>query len=160
MARPIPFDAPPRDPRVELQHRLDRAPIEHAEALLSAYDLLQKLHDKGALDMARGLIGSGEKVLEIVTEEANAPESTRALRNGILLFNVLGSIDPDTLKKFTQPIPQAIQAASLQSDIPSVWGLMNASLFNKDFRRGLAAMIGVLRGVGIGLGKPSPADHP
>ncbi len=61
MARPIPFDAPPRDPRVELQHRLDRAPIQHAEALLSAYDLLQKLHDKGALDMARGLIGSGEK---------------------------------------------------------------------------------------------------
>ncbi len=136
MARPIPFDAAPRDPRVELQHRLDRAPIEHAEALL-----------------ARGLIGSGEKVLEIVTEEANAPEATRALRNGILLFNVLGGIDPDTLKKFTQPIPQAIQVASLQAESPGLWALMKSSIFSRDFRRGLAAMIGILRGIGIALAK-------
>jgi uncharacterized protein YjgD (DUF1641 family) len=157
MARPIPFEAPPRDPRVELQHRLDRAPVQHAEALLSAYELLQTLHEKGVLDVARGLVGSGETVLDIATGEANSPQSLRAMRNAILLFNVLASIDPDTLKKFTQPMPVSIQSASLQSETPGVWGLMKMSIWNKDFRRGLAAMIGVLRGIGSGLSRSDAA---
>ena len=62
MAKPIPLERPARDPREELQARLDRAPIEHAEALLAGYEVLQGLYDEGVLELLRGLLGSGGKV--------------------------------------------------------------------------------------------------
>ena len=49
MARPIPLEVPPRDSRAELRSRLDQAPEEHAEAILAAYEVLQELHNRGAL---------------------------------------------------------------------------------------------------------------
>ncbi len=160
MARPIPFEAPSRDVRLELQHKLDRAPIEHAEALLDVYDLLQRLHDRGMIDTLRGFVGSADAVLDIAVDEANKPAALHAMRNALLLFNLAGSIDPETMKKLTKPIPQAIQVASLQTEPPGVWGLMKNSIFNKDFRRGLAAMIGILRGIGLGLAEPTRAVPP
>ena len=49
MAQPIPLELPPRDPRKELLDRLESAPLEHAEALLDVFDLLEELHQAGAL---------------------------------------------------------------------------------------------------------------
>jgi hypothetical protein len=43
MAQPIPLEIPPRNPRAELQSRLEHAPEEHAEAVLAAYEVLQQL---------------------------------------------------------------------------------------------------------------------
>ena len=59
MAQPIPLDLPHRDPRIALQTRLHDAPIEHTEALLAAYQVLQGLHDRGALEVMRGALESG-----------------------------------------------------------------------------------------------------
>jgi uncharacterized protein YjgD (DUF1641 family) len=153
MARPIPFEAPPRDAKVELLHRLEQAPAEHAAALLDAYDLLQVLHEKKVLDTLRGLAGSGETVLDIAVQGAMAPESIRALRNMLLLFNLIGSIEPETMKQFTQPIPQAVQIAALPEKPPSLWHLVKCSLLDPDFRRGLSAMLSVTRAVGMGLSR-------
>ncbi len=61
MAQPISLEIPPRDPRKELIARLERAPVEHAEAILSAYEVLQGLHDRQVLEMLRGLLGLGRK---------------------------------------------------------------------------------------------------
>jgi uncharacterized protein YjgD (DUF1641 family) len=151
MARPIPFDPPKRDPRLELIDRLERAPIEHAAALLDAYQLLQALHDRGMIDTARGFVGSADEVLDIAVKEALRPASVHAMRNAVVLFNMLGSIDPDTLKKFTGPIPQAIQVESVHTNPPGLFHLLKGFLFDKDFRRGLSAINGIIRGIGLGL---------
>ena len=45
MAHPIALDVPVRDPRIELQRRLEDAPAEHAAALLAGYEVLQGLQD-------------------------------------------------------------------------------------------------------------------
>ena len=63
MAKPIPLELPTRDPREELRSRLERAPVEHAEALLAGYDVLQGLHDCGVLELLQGVLGSGGRVL-------------------------------------------------------------------------------------------------
>ena len=47
MAQPIALNVPLRDPRIELQARLQDAPAQHAEALLEGYEVLQALHDAG-----------------------------------------------------------------------------------------------------------------
>jgi len=45
MAHPISLDLAPRDPRLELLELLEKAPLNHAEALLESYQFLQVLHD-------------------------------------------------------------------------------------------------------------------
>jgi len=151
MARPIPFEAPRWDAKVELLHRLERAPADHAAALLDALDLLQALHDRGMIDTARGFVGSANQVLEIAVEESLKEGSIHAMRNTMLLLTALSSIAPETLKKFTDPIPLAVQVAAGESETPSLWKLMTGSIFNKDFRRGLSASIGIIRAIGHSL---------
>ena len=55
MADPIVLKIAPRDPREALYHRLEKAPLEHVEALLAAYEVLQGLHDRGVLETLRGV---------------------------------------------------------------------------------------------------------
>ena len=74
MAHPIPLELPPRDAREALYSRLQNAPVEHAEAVLAAYEVLQGFHDRGILEVLRGALGSSDKVLEIVVEAIKTPE--------------------------------------------------------------------------------------
>src|SRR5437868_12777067 len=62
MAQPIPLELPARDPRAELQARLQNAPLDHAQALMAAYEVLQGLHDRGVFEMLRGALGSTNNV--------------------------------------------------------------------------------------------------
>src|SRR6266516_2942751 len=98
MARPIPLEFPPRDPRAELQARLQSAPLEHAEALLGVYEVLQGLHDRGVLDMLRGALGASDKVLENFVEATKTPEAIRATRNLLILAKAAGTIEPELLR--------------------------------------------------------------
>ena len=98
MAQPISFKSPPKDPREELRNRLENAPVEHAEALLDCYALLEELHAHGVLQVVRGVIGASDKLVEATVEAAKAELSVRALRNIIILGKMLGSINPDLLQ--------------------------------------------------------------
>jgi len=82
--------------------RLEKAPAEHAEALLAGLEVLQGLHDQGVLEILRGVLEGGNKILEIVVEAAKTPEGIRAIRNLVILSKILGSIDPELLKRLTQ----------------------------------------------------------
>src|ERR1700681_4531061 len=139
MARPIPLHLAPRDSREELNSRLQQVSLEHAEAVLAAYEVLQLLHDRGVLELARGMLGGGEKILEQVVAVASGPESIRATRNLLLLVTTLGEIEPALLSDLTRAIPMAlVQANAEESKPPGLFKLMS-TFWNKDFRRGLAA---------------------
>jgi uncharacterized protein YjgD (DUF1641 family) len=98
MARPIALELPPRDPRLELRKRLEEAPVEHAEALLDSYELLQQLHDHGVFELLRGALGASDKLIETAVDAAKSDESVRAIRNAIILGKMLGSINPEVLQ--------------------------------------------------------------
>jgi uncharacterized protein YjgD (DUF1641 family) len=153
MAKPILMDLPPRDPRIELRNRLETAPVEHAEALLSAYEVLQGLHDKGVLEIARGLLGSSDEVLEIAVSVANSPESIRGLRNLVLVLNMLGAIEPEELAAFTRSVPVALQAITRQEKPPSLWKLAITFLRDQNIRRGLSASVIFLQTLGGSLAR-------
>jgi hypothetical protein len=97
MSEPIPFKARSRDFREELRVRLERAPADHAEAILDSYEVLQGLHDKGVLELLRGTLGGGDRVLEIAIEAAKTPQAIRGIRNLIIMLKLAGSIDPNQL---------------------------------------------------------------
>ena len=148
MAKPIPLQLPKRDPREELRSRLEQAPLEHAEAVLAGFEVLQGLHDSGTLEVLRGVLGGGNKILEIVVESTKTPEAIRGIRNLLIMTKIVGSIDPELLKKFADAAPDALAAAAKAQEMepPSLWESLSI-LRSKNLRRGLAVMNGVLQGL-------------
>ncbi len=158
MAVPVPMKQYSQaDPREELQKRIHDAPIAHADAVLSAYDLLQRLHDTGTLDILRGALGAGDVLVEHVVSLATAPEAVNALRNLILMGKVLGSINPDVLHAVVEGIPQATTQAP-GGKPPSLFAL-GRRVASPDARRGLAAAVAVMELLGQGLAKESSAPR-
>ena len=156
MAQPIPLHLAPRDPQRDLNVRLQQAPLEHAEAVLAAYEVLQGFHDRGVLELMRGTLGGSEKVLEQVVAVASGPESIRATRNLLLLVRTLGEIEPALLNDLTRAVPKAlVQANAEEARPPGLFKLLS-TFFNKDFRRGLAAFNDLLVAFGKNLSSKNP----
>ena len=59
MAKPIAFKPITVDFKADLVRKLEKAPAEHAEALLLAYDVLEEAHKKGLLDLLHGVVSFG-----------------------------------------------------------------------------------------------------
>jgi uncharacterized protein YjgD (DUF1641 family) len=148
MAKPIPLDLPPRDPREELRARLHDAPVEHAEALLAGYEVLQGLHDRGVLELLRGLLESGDQVLQTFVDLTRTPESMRAIRNLLILAKTLGKIDPDLFDGFAMALPQAMQQAKEQGKEPPGFLALVNKFRSKDLRRGIVAVNSLLEAWG------------
>jgi uncharacterized protein YjgD (DUF1641 family) len=157
MAHPIPLELPPRDPRAELQTRLQNASLEHAEALLAAYQVLQGLHDQRVLEVLQGALGSGDKLMNMATEALNSPVTVRGLSNIMILARVLGSIEPDLLEGFARSLPEAIAATKArQGTSPGFWGIL-MKFRNQNFRRGLVLINSLLEAFGKNLSRNDQA---
>jgi uncharacterized protein YjgD (DUF1641 family) len=139
MAQPIPLHLAPRDPRHELNVRLQQAPSEHAEAVLAGYEVLQGLHDNGVLELLRGILGGSDKVLDQAVAVVGGAEAIRASRNLLLLVQTLAEIDPALLGDLTHAIPKALVQANDEENRPPGLFKLLSTFFNRDFRRGLAA---------------------
>src|SRR6266478_8961247 len=103
MAQPIAF-LPPANHTASNAERLRNAPAEHADALLSAYELLQLLHDRGVLNLLRGMVGGGDELIGTITAAVDTPESIRAIRNFLLLTKFFASIPPDVLNSLVETV--------------------------------------------------------
>jgi hypothetical protein len=106
MAQPIPLELPPRDPRKELLDRLESAPQEHAEALLDAFDLLEELHQAGALQKLRGTVSASDEILNHAVGAAKSSEGTRAPQ----------SADPWPNPQRHQPRPAQVHCGRSERD--------------------------------------------
>ncbi len=148
MAQPIPLEIPPRNPRAELQSRLEHAPEEHAEAVLAAYEVLQELQNRGVLEIMRGALAASDDLLEKVVDNAKTPEAIRAIRNLFLLQRILVGIEPEWFKDVLQAIPEGIAQAITEREQPvSFFGLVRR-LTSRDSLRGLAAAAAFLQAFG------------
>jgi uncharacterized protein YjgD (DUF1641 family) len=147
MANPLPFKLQIGDPHQELERRLARAPREHSEALLVAWDLLQAAHDKGILDLAQGLIGGRDAIATKLAAAGNTPEGIAAVRNLIAAGKVLATLDPETLDHVARALDGAAQRKEAEEEPPSLWELMRR-VTSADGRRGLSFVTTVLMGLG------------
>jgi uncharacterized protein YjgD (DUF1641 family) len=168
MAQPIRFSVPAPDPRAVLRDRVDRAPEEHAQAILAAYELLQALHDRGILDVTTSALRASDELLEKVVDSANTPDAIRAIRNLMFWRQVLGRIEPTWFQGIFQAIPDGLATATAHRDEPvGLWKLLRRGM-SKDSLRGLAAGIDFLESFGrhlhmlegISTRRPSGASPP
>jgi uncharacterized protein YjgD (DUF1641 family) len=143
MAKPVAYRVfTPPDSREELKRKIDAAPAEHADAILSGYRLLQEAHESGTLELLRGALAAQDSIINHVVGLVSEPEMMNGLRNLIVLGKVLGNIhqtvettvgDDDKVKRRHAP--------------PSLFTL--ASRMNTpDARRGIEVAVGLLAALG------------
>ncbi len=82
----------PIDSRRDLIRRIDQAPVEHAEAVLAAYDVLQCLHESGALALLRGLLSARKTVTSHVVDVVSSKEAVTGLRIALMFGTLLSWI--------------------------------------------------------------------
>ena len=150
MANPIAFKPAPIDPKQELQRRLDAAPVEHAEALLVAWDVLQTAHDKGLLDAAQGLIEAKDTVIGKLAEYAKQPEGVAGIRNVLAAARILGALVPEVVERLARAVMDAKGTHDQEKKAPSTWELMKRAT-SEDGRRGLSLLTLILTGLGRSL---------
>jgi len=149
MAHAITFKPAPVDYHQELMKRVESAPREHAEALLVLWELLETAHKQGVLELVEGLIGGKDIIAGKLAESARLPESVAAIRNGIALARVLGSIDPDMLQRFAKGLDEAgqQQKKDAAAKAPGLWGLLRR-VMSEDARRGIGFATNLLVALG------------
>jgi uncharacterized protein YjgD (DUF1641 family) len=138
MARPIPLELPPRDPREELRKRLEEAPAAHAEALLDTYELLQQLHDHGVFELVRGAFGASDKLIETAVDASKSDTSIRAIRNALILGKTLAAINPEVLQCVASAASETLECYDKSVvEPPGLFSLLN-QFRRKEIRRGIA----------------------
>ena len=150
MANPLSFTPKAVDPRLELQRRLDAAPIQHGEAMLVAWDLLQTAHDEGLLDLIHGLVGAKDIIAGKLAEYGRLPEGVAAIRNLMGLAKLLTVIDPDVLLALTKAFDAASSLHSQEYNPPGLFTLARRAV-SADSRRALSLMTLLLGEVGRSL---------
>ncbi len=131
----------PDNSRDDLVRRIQEAPVEHAQAILSAYELLEQLHSKGVLDLLNGLLSAGDTVIDHVVDVASSKQAVTGLRLVLLLSNLLNSIDADR-------VHEILSGTSQPSSSPLAIAKLAASA---DSRRGMAVALALLNVFGAAL---------
>ena len=147
MAQPIPLTLTPTGATAE--ERLEDALHKHTDAIVSALELLQLLHDRGVLDLLRGLVGAGDELAGILTAAAGAPESLRGMRNFILLTRFFASIPPEVLDSLVRTASAGAEREKAQR-APGVFQLLRRA-GSEDSRHAIAVTLDLLESVGKAL---------
>ena len=147
MANPLAYVPKKSDPRTELESRLDAAPIEHAEALLVAYDVLEEAHRQGILDALHGAISARDTIVSDLARISNDPIAINALRHLFAVGKMVGRFDPEPISAFACEAREAMESHKKEKAAPSLWELFQR-MRHEDTRRGLALVTAMLAALG------------
>jgi uncharacterized protein YjgD (DUF1641 family) len=147
MAQPIPLMLTPKG--VDPSERLTGALDKHTDAILSALELLQLLHDRGVLELLRGLLGAGDQLAGILTAAAGTPESLRGMRNFILLTKFFASVPPDVLESLVRTATAGAEREKAHR-APGVLHLLRRAN-SEESRHAMGVALDLLQSVGKAL---------
>ncbi len=143
MAKPVAYRVfTPPDTREELKRRIDAAPAEHADAILSAYRLLEEAHESGTLELLRGALAAQDSIINHVIGIVSQPEMVNGLRNLIVLGKVLGNINQTF--ETVSPGDDKVKRRRAPPSLFALVGRMNTP----DARRGIEVAAGLLAALG------------
>jgi uncharacterized protein YjgD (DUF1641 family) len=142
MAKAVEFrEFTPRNSRDDLMRRVEQAPAEHAEALLASWDLLERMHEKGVLDLLNGLLSAGDSVVDHLTELVSSRQLVNGLKLALIVTDLLGAMDVERFRAVV---------ADGAKEPPSLLGI--AKLANtKDARRAMSVALGLMSVCGAAL---------
>jgi uncharacterized protein YjgD (DUF1641 family) len=142
MANPVAFRTfTPADERRDLMRELEAAPRKHADAILEAYALLERLHSAKILATANGLLSAGDTLVDRLTNVVSSQQAVTLLQVGLILGDIATSLDAARLQK----VVEQTKAAT-----PS-WFSLTRRIFSADTRRMLGLTLGLLEIAGGSL---------
>jgi uncharacterized protein YjgD (DUF1641 family) len=147
MAQPIPLTLTPKG--ADPEERLEDALHKHTDAIVSALELLQLLHDRGVIELLRGLVGAGDQLTGILTAAAGTPESLRGMRNFVLLTKFFASIPPEVLNSLVRTAAVGAEREKAQR-APGVLQLLRRA-GSENSRHAIAVTLDLLESVGKSL---------
>ena len=150
MAKPLEFKPATVNFKADLQRRLEKAPDEHAAALLAAYDVLEAAYDEGLLDILHGMIASKDKIITTLSRFASEPEGIAGIRNLLTAAKILTELDPEVLDQVSKVMASATEEHKREQTPPSLFQLAKRAT-SEDGRRGLSFMTLLLSGFGRSL---------
>jgi uncharacterized protein YjgD (DUF1641 family) len=152
MAKPIEFKPITVDFKADLRKRLEKAPDEHAAALLAAYDVLEAAYDEGLLDILHGMIASKDTIITTLSRYAKEPEGVTGIRNLLTAAKILTELDPEVLDHISKAMASATEEHKQEQVPPSLFQLAKRAT-SEDSRRGLSFMTLILSSLGKSLKK-------
>ncbi|RWR13140.1 DUF1641 domain-containing protein [Siminovitchia fortis] len=153
----------------EAQRRQDMMEIEDAllankDSILDVLEVIGHLKHRGILDIAKGLLGQGDKVMDIAVNLANMPENKNSLKNLLLLLGTIGMINVTQLEpillKLNAGIARVAEIEDKESEKTSYLGMARA-LRDPEINRSITMLLEFLRGMGTDvsdLEKNEPAQ--
>jgi uncharacterized protein YjgD (DUF1641 family) len=150
MAKPIPFKPVTVDFKADLVRRLEKAPEEHAAALLAAYNVLDAAHEQGLLDILHGMIESKDTIISTLARFAAEPGGVTGIRNLLTAAKILTELDPEVLDHVSKAMARATEEYKLEQKPPSLFQLAKRAN-TEDSRRGLSFMTLILSSLGKSL---------
>jgi uncharacterized protein YjgD (DUF1641 family) len=132
----------PVDSRDDLLRKVKAAPAQHAEAILAAYEVLEKLHEKDVLSTLNGLLGAKDIVVDRLADVVSSAEIVNLLRLALIAGNMVKQLNPDDLHGILQ------EAAG---KAPGFFQIVRR-MTSKDARRALGAFGSLLNVLGAALG--------
>ncbi|HEU5140617.1 MAG TPA: DUF1641 domain-containing protein [Bacillales bacterium] len=129
---------------------IETALAENKDAVLETIELLGNLHDRGVLETLNGFFSQGEEVLRIIVQEINKPGHSKVLENLVGLAGVLGTIDMEQVKTFTEKANNGLQEAveSDPNDGPGSLFQLMKGLKDPEINRSIGMLLKFLKGMG------------
>jgi uncharacterized protein YjgD (DUF1641 family) len=150
MANPIAFKPITVDFKLDLQRRLEKAPSEHAAAMLQAWDVLEAAHEAGVLDLLHGMLESKDTIINTLSKYASQPEGVAGIRNLLTAAKILTEVDPELLERISKVMMSAKEEHKQERTPPSLFQIARRAT-SEDGRRGLSFMTLILSGLGRSL---------
>jgi uncharacterized protein YjgD (DUF1641 family) len=150
MAKPIAFKPITVDFKADLLRRMEKAPEEHAAALLAAYDVLEAAYDEGLLDILHGMIESKDTIISTLARFAAEPGGVTGIRNLLTAAKILTELDPEVLDHVSKAMASATEEHKREQKPPSLFQLAKRAN-SEDSRRGLSFMTLILSSLGKSL---------
>ena len=150
MAKPIAFKPVPVDFKADLERRLEKAPADHAAALLAALEVIAIAHREGVLDILHGMIGAKDTIAAEIAKYARLPEGVAGIRNLLTAAKILTELDPEVLDKLSKAMSTATKEHNREEKPPSLWQIAKRAT-SEDGRRGLSFMTLLLSSFGSSL---------
>ena len=150
MAKPIAFKPTTVDFKADLERRLEKAPAEHAAALLAALDVIAVAHREGLLDLLHGMIGAKDTIAAEIAKYAKQPEGIAGIRNLLTAAKILTELDPEVLDHVSRAMANATEEHKREQQPPSLFELAKRAT-SEDSRRGLSFMTLLLANLGRSL---------
>lgn len=143
----------------EVQKKRDLMEIEDAllankDSMLEVLEIISYLKNRGILDMVKGLLGQGDKVLDIAVNLANMPDNKNSIKNLLLLMGTIGMINVTQLEpillKINAGIARVAEVEDKETEKTSYLGMARA-LKDPEVNRSITLLLEFLRGMGTDI---------